>query len=233
MPRQPRYNLPGIAQHVIQRGNNRQAVFFDESDYRRYLEDLGKVAGSVGCDIHAYVLMTNHVHLLLTPQQDHALSRLMQGLGRRYVAYINRTYQRSGTLWEGRYKSGLVAEGDYVLTCMRYIELNPVRAGMVACPTDYKWSSHAVNAYGRAPDIDLVPHESFRVLGEDVEDGRGVYRALFSSQLDDDRIDEIRSVTNSCLLLGGDRLKAEIALQLNRRVCHGKAGRPRKSRIAV
>jgi len=122
MPRQPRYNLPGLPQHIIQRGNNRQAVFFDRRDYQRYLRDLNEIASATSCEIHAFVLMTNHVHLLATPTASNGISKLMQGLGRRYVAYVNRKYERSGTLWEGRYKASLVAEDSYLLACMRYIE---------------------------------------------------------------------------------------------------------------
>ena len=122
MPRQPHYNLPGLPQHVIQRGNNRPSVFFDDGDYQRYLINLGDIAADAGCQIHTFVLMTNHAHLLVSPTVSNGISKLMQGMGRRYVAYINHSYQRSGTLWEGCYKTGLVAEDNYLLACMRYIE---------------------------------------------------------------------------------------------------------------
>ena len=153
MPRRPRIMLANIPVHIIQRGNNRQACFFHEEDYRFYLEWLGEYATDVKCSIHAYVLMTNHVHLLLTPQSKTAAGELMKRLGQRYVQYINRTYRRSGTLWEGRFKSCLTREESYVMSCYRYIELNPVRANMVEHPADYEWSSYRRNAQGERSDL--------------------------------------------------------------------------------
>ena len=146
MPRKPRFNIVGIPQHVIQRGNNREPCFYSEQDYQRYLKDLSDSAKKHDCRIHAYVLMTNHVHLLVTPMVEHGISNMMQALGRRYVYYINKNYQRSGTLWEGRYKASLIDSERYLLTCMRYIELNPVRAKMVEHPGEYPWSSYQANA---------------------------------------------------------------------------------------
>ena len=146
MPRKPRFNIVGIPQHVIQRGNNREPCFYSEQDYQRYLKDLSDSAKKHDCRIHAYVLMTNHVHLLVTPMVEHGISNMMQALGRRYVYYINKNYQRSGTLWEGRYKASLIDNERYLLTCMRYIELNPVRAKMVEHPGEYPWSSYQANA---------------------------------------------------------------------------------------
>jgi len=131
MPRKPRFFLPDIPAHLVQRGNNRQAVFYDEADYRAYLEWLVEGAKRYGCAIHAYVLMTNHVHLLAAPMERESLSGLLQYVGRRYVPYINHTNGRSGTLWEGRFKASIVDVSEYLLACYRYIELNPVRAGMV------------------------------------------------------------------------------------------------------
>ena len=138
MPRKPRFKLIGIPQHVIQRGNNREPCFYAEEDYRRYLDDLQECASKFDSRIHAYVLMTNHVHLLVTPMTEHGISQMMQALGRRYVYYVNKTYKRTGTLWEGRYKSSLIDSDRYLLTCMRYIELNPIRACMVIHPGEYK-----------------------------------------------------------------------------------------------
>jgi putative transposase len=134
MPRKPRFYLPGIPAHVVQRGNCRQATFFSDDDYAAYLNWLHEGAQQHGCAIHAYVLMTNHVHLLVTPAQSESISRLIQYVGRHYVTYVNHTYRKSGTLWEGRHKGCLVSSEEYLLACMRYIELNPVRAGMVATP---------------------------------------------------------------------------------------------------
>ena len=228
MPRQPRYNLPGLPQHVIQRGNNRQSVFFSEVDYRRYICDLDEIAADTGCLIHAYVLMTNHVHLLVTPTVADGISKLMQGLGRRYVAYVNHTYERTGTLWEGRHKASLVAEDHYLLACMRYIELNPVRAGMVRHPGDYRWSSYRYNAYGRFCGLRITGHDLYQCQATDALGRRQNYRELFTNGLDNELIHEIRQTVNSCLVLGNDRFKDEIERQLKRRVRPGKAGRPRR-----
>ena len=148
MPRKPRFFLPDVPVHVVQRGNNRQAVFFDDSDYRAYLSWIREGCERYGCEIHAYVLMTNHVHLLATPQATNSISRMLQYVGRRYVPYINHTYGRTGTLWEGRFKASLIHAEGYLLTCYRYIELNPVRAQMVEAPELYRWSSFRANALG-------------------------------------------------------------------------------------
>ena len=141
MARRPRHVIPGQAIHLIQRGNNRQAVFFANADYRLYHEVLEDAALRYGCAIHAYVFMTNHVHLLLTPSTHDGPSRVMQSVGRRYVRHVNTSYRRTGTLWEGRFKSAIVDSERYLLTCSRYIEANPVRAGMVDSPERYPWSS--------------------------------------------------------------------------------------------
>jgi putative transposase len=226
MPRQPRYNLPGLPQHVIQRGNNRQAVFFDDGDYQRYLSDLNEIATDTVCQIHAFVLMTNHVHLLMTPTVANGISKLMQGLGRRYVAYINHVYQRTGTLWEGRYKASLVAEDNYLLACMRYIELNPVRAGMVEHPGDYRWSSYRYNAYGKSCGLTITEHDRHLALAGAVDERQHCYRELFHNALDRDLIRNIRQSLNSCLVLGNERFKDEIEIQLKRKVRPGQAGRP-------
>jgi putative transposase len=148
MARKPRIALAGYAQHVVQRGNNRQATFFAEADYRYYLDCLAEASAKYDCALHAYVLMTNHVHLLVTPNQTDGIARMMQSVGRRYVQYVNYCNKRSGTLWEGRYKASLVQSERYLLVCSRYIELNPVRAGMVTRPEAYRWSSYRANALG-------------------------------------------------------------------------------------
>lgn len=226
MPRQPRYNLPGLPQHVIQRGNNRQAVFFGQRDYRRYLSDLDEIAAASGCHLHAFVLMTNHVHLLVTPTGTNGVSKLVQGLGRRYVAYVNRKYERSGTLWEGRYKASLVAQDQYFLACMRYIEMNPVRAGMVEHPGDYPWSSYSFNAYGRGCGVGLTEHDCYRALSKSGVDPGNRYRELFQGALDAAMLCDIRQSLNSCLVLGSECFKDEVEARLKRKVRHGKAGRP-------
>ena len=164
MPRRARIVLPNVPIHLIQRGNNRHACFFADEDYRFYLDWLAKHAGKTGCRVHAYVLMTNHVHLLLSSDKADAPGALMKALGQRYVQYVNRTYRRSGTLWEGRFRSCPIQEETYLLACQRYIELNPVRAGMVPHPAEYRWSSYRANAQGEA-DALLQPHPLYTALG--------------------------------------------------------------------
>ena len=138
MARKKRFTIPGVPQHVIQRGHNREPCFYSKEDHIKYCYTLQEAANKNGVAIHAYVLMTNHTHLLVTPSQEHSVTHMMQDLGRKYVRYINVTYQRSGSLWEGRFKSSLVDSEKYLLTCMRYIEMNPVRAGMVTHPSEYR-----------------------------------------------------------------------------------------------
>ena len=165
MARQPRIDLAGIPQHIIQRGNNREACFFAVADRQRYLKWLHMAAESYGGIVHAYVLMTNHVHLLATGAEQGSLSRMMQSLGRRYVRYVNSNYDRTGTLWEGRYRSGPVDSDRYLLTCYRYIELNPVRAGFAKAPGEYRWSSFHHNARGARGDV-VTPHTTYLSLGK-------------------------------------------------------------------
>jgi len=225
MPRRPRIILPGIPVHVIQRGNNRGACFFADSDYRRYLRHLEELAAKFGCAIHAYVLMTNHVHLLLTTTETRGVSLLMKHLGQRYVQYVNRTYRRSGTLWEGRFRSCIVQEESYLLRCYRYIELNPVRARVVGHPRDYRWSSYRFNAEGK-PAKFTVPHMIYLRLGQCDETREAAYRGLFAADLDRTTLDEIRQATAGNFALGGDRFRRQIADALGRRVARGQPGRP-------
>lgn len=228
MPRRARILLPGVPVHVIQRGNNRSACFYADEDYRFYLEHLTVQAVKHGCAIHAYCLMTNHVHLLLTPQGVESLGRLMKSLGQRYVQYVNRTYRRTGTLWEGRFRSCLMQDETYVLACYRYIELNPVRAGMVAHPGEYRWSSYRANAQGEA-DALLTPHPVYLAQSLELETRQAAYRELFRFELAPGLVDEIRQATNGNFALGDSRFIADIELALGRRVVRGKAGRPVKS----
>jgi putative transposase len=227
MPRRPRITLPGVPIHIIQRGNNRQDCFFTAADYRNYLDWLGEYAEYCGCDIHAYALMTNHVHLLVTPQTASATGALMKRLGQRYVQYVNRTYRRSGSLWEGRYRSCITQEEAYVLSCYRYIELNPVRAGMVVHPAGYRWSSYHTNAHGEPSDF-LQPNPLYSALGDSDAACRAAYRELFRDRLDPDLIDEIRTATNGNYALGSPAFQVAVAEILGRRVTRGKSGRPRR-----
>lgn len=228
MPRLPRTVLPGQPLHVIQRGNNRSVIFFADEDYRRYREDLKAASEKWGCAIHAYVFMTNHVHLLLTPEAEHSASKLMQSLGRRYVRYVNDVYRRSGTLWEGRYKSSMVDSESYLLVCSRYIELNPVRAGMVESPGDYPWSSYVANA-GTQSDHLLQPHDCYSALGQTHEQRAARYRALFSGYIDDHELDTIREAVNKGWVLGHDRFRDQIEEALQRRVRPYHHGGDRRS----
>lgn len=228
MPRRARLALAGVPWHIIQRGNNRAVCFFAEEDYQFYLHHLKELATQFGCSLHAYVLMTNHVHLLLTPQREDSAALMMKHLGQRYVQYINRTYRRSGTLWEGRFRSCLTQTEDYVLACYRYIELNPVRAAMVTKPQDYRWSSFHANGMGK-PNAMLTPHEEYLRLGLADVERRQAYRELFRAHLDEALIEEIRGATNGNYALGGRRFQKEIEAVLGRRAVRGVAGRPPKA----
>ena len=217
MARLPRFIIPGQPQHIIQRGNNRQAIFCTKADHRFYLEKLQDAATKHDCDIHAWVLMTNHVHLLITPQTASGIGKMMQMLGRYYVQYFNYCYQRTGTLWEGRYKATLIDSEQYLLTCMRYIEMNPVRAGMVNHPAEYPWSSYRQNALGKADPL-LIPHPEYLALGNTRELRQTRYQCLFQTQLSEKTLADIRAATNKAWYLGSSRFAEEIAQQLNRRV---------------
>jgi putative transposase len=231
MARLPRIELAGIPQHVIQRGNNRSVCFFAEDDYAFYLECLNKASVKYECAVHAYVLMTNHVHLLLSPAGVGAVAHMMQSIGRSYVRYINAAHKRTGTLWEGRYKASLIDSERYLLTCYRYIELNPVRAGMVQRAEDYPWSSHATHVK-EVPSNVVVDHPLYVALGKDAKERALAYQALFSHQIDDgDDLKLIRSEANRSGVLGGERFKDEIEAALARRVRPGKAGRPRVTQV--
>ena len=226
MPRRARLSLPGIPWHIIQRGNNRAACFNAEEDYRFYLHYLHEFAAQFGCAVHAYVLMTNHIHLLLTPQQKDSAGLLMKHLGQRYVQYFNRSHQRSGTLWEGRFRSCLTQSEDYVLACYRYIELNPVRAAMVVKPEDYRWSSYHANGQGKA-DALITPHEQYLGLGQTPTERRAHYRALFRAHVEEALLEEIRQATNGNYALGNKRFQAKVEATLGQRAVRGAAGRPK------
>jgi len=229
MPRQPRIDLPDVPQHIVQRGNDRQPCFFTEEDYLRYLTELREIARREGCSIHAYVLMTNHVHLLMTPIAQGQVARVMQALGRRYVRYVNDRYRRTGTLWEGRYKSCLIDGDTYLLRCYRYIELNPLRANMIASPADYRWSSYATNALGKE-DALIHPHPSYLALGATRAERCDNYCSLVADSLSTDDLDSIRLHLQRQHALGSDRFRSAIEAQLARRVGPAKIGRPRKAR---
>ncbi len=215
MPRSPRPDLAGVPQHVVQRGHDRAPCFFDEEDYRCYLTRLHQATVRYACQVHAYVLMTNHVHLLVTPTSVGGVSRMMQWLGRQYVGYVNARYRRTGTLWEGRFKSCLVDTERYLLTCYCYIELNPVRAAMVAGPEAYRWSSHRANASGGADPV-ITPHAEYLRLGADAAIRQKAYRMLFWQAPDEHRLAEIRAYVQQQRALGSRRFQAEVEAVLGR-----------------
>lgn len=224
MPRRPRVLLADYPLHIVQRGINREPCFFTDEDYHCYLHWLEEAARACGCAIHAYVLMTNHVHLLLTPTETGAPSRLMQSLGRRYVQYANRFYRRTGSLWEGRYKSSVVQAESYLLACSRYIELNPVKAGMVLDPGQYRWSSYRANGLGLV-DQRLTPHALYRQLGLDSTARQAAYRSLFRPELDDAAAKDIRKSLQLGMPVGSKRFAETICTQLGIRHNTGQRGR--------
>jgi putative transposase len=200
MPRAARLVIPDVALHLVQRGVDRGDCFFSDAHYRDYLRLLAGYANEYGCSVHAYCLMTNHVHLLLTPHARGACARLMKQVNQCYVQRLNKSSGRTGTLWEGRFRSALVDSEIYALTCYRYIELNPVRAGMVAHPRDYPWSSYRGNAEGTADPI-LSPHATYLSLNDYPGNRASAYRELFLCGLRETDMDEIRKATR-----GGRRI---------------------------
>jgi putative transposase len=227
MARLGRYYLPDQPLHVIQRGNNREPVFFDAEDYRLYLGWLAEASARCGVAIHGYVLMTNHVHLLVTPGDAAALSRMMQSLGRLYVRHVNRTYRRSGTLWEGRYRAAPVEAEAHLLACLRYIELNPVRARMVRKPGRYPWSSYRAHAEAAADPL-LSEHPLYAALGATPVARSKAYLGLIAEALDPGFIDELRAATNGGWALGGAKWRAKVEQVARRRAAPRPPGRPRK-----
>ena len=229
MARLPRFVLPGQPQHVIQRGNNRDIIFVGDEDYQFYLEKLEDACVRFDCELHAYVLMTNHVHLLITPHTEEGISKVMQSIGRYYVQYFNYHHDRTGTLWEGRYKATLLDSEQYLLTCYRYIELNPVRAGMVGHPSQYRWSSYYHNAQGKE-DNRITPHKLYQRLGRSQREQQQHYRQLFRQHLSERMLTEIREATNQAWVLGNDRFRARIEKLANRQSTPKQRGGDRKSK---
>lgn len=232
MPRRPRIHLPGLPIHLVQRGHNRDACFFAEEDFQAYRDWLAEALKKSGCSLHAYVFMTNHVHLLLTPPNAEAVSQLMISLGRRYVQYINKTYRRTGTLWDSRYKSSLVHADEYLLLCQRYIELNPVRASMVDDPALYRWSSYRANGLGQTDDL-LTPHALYLDLDKGDAPRLAAYRALFRPELGDEALADIRLALNQGQPLGKGGFLDTVERMIGRRCEVRPRGRPAKLRPAA
>ena len=225
MARLPRLTLPGYPHHVIQRGNNRQAIFASPADYQTLLDLLRVNADKFGVAIHAYVLMTNHFHLLATPQTADALPQMMQAVGRSYVRYFNDVQGRSGTLWEGRYKSTLIQTDRYLLACMAYIDLNPVRAGLVAQAADYPWSSYG-HYIGRKTDKLITPHPLYWELGNTPFAREAAYADLVRAGVSEQQRADLTQSALSGWALGEEDFVADLQKKTERRVAKGAAGRP-------
>ena len=232
MARLPRYIIPGQPQHIIQRGNNRQPIFADDEDYQFFRDSLADAAAKHHLAIHAYVWMTNHIHLLATPGAQDSISKVFQSVGRKYVQYFNFNYKRTGTLWEGRYRATVIDSERYLLTVMRYIELNPVRADMVAHPRDYPWSSYAHNAGGETgQNVDwLVAHREYLRLGRTVQERQDAYRQLFRAAVPKDDLHAIRDSTHKGWALGSVRFVRKIEALSQRRAASKGVGRPKNTR---
>ena len=233
MPRKRRLFIPDLPQHVVQRGVDRQPVFFSDSDCARYLNTFGEYAERRNISLHAYCLMTNHIHLLVSATEQGALSACMQELGRKFVSNTNRLHSRTGRLWEGRFYAGYLEPEGYLLNCMRYIELNPVRAKMVADASGYRWSSFLANASGRE-NVMITPHPVYQKLGDTQEARAYAYRKSFEEEpegVDRSAIDEeIRSATKQGVLVAGTTFAADVARRLNCEVTAKPRGRPKKKR---
>ena len=231
MPRLPRFDLAYVSQHVIQRGHDGNACFLAPGDYRCYLTQLLHASRRWDCAVHAYVLMPNHVHLLVTPSRVTSLASMMQAVGRNYVSYFNAMHRRSGTLWEGRYKSCLIG-ADYVLTCQRYIELNPVRAGLTGEPSSYAWSSYGCNALG-FDDLVVAPHTEYVALGSYPEQRLRAYRQLFTVDIESDVLGEIRSYIQQQRALGSPLFQKWVESMFGRYAKVRPAHRPRREPEAI
>jgi len=230
--RLPRLTVPGYPHHIIQRGNNRQAMFVDREDYLRLLEYLGESAQKHEVAIHSYVLMSNHFHLLATPAHESSLPGMMQSLGRRYVRRFNMRHRRSGTLWEGRYKATIVESERYLIACMAYIELNPVRAGLIAHPGDYPWSSYA-HQTGVRHDPLITPHALYWALGNTPFSREAAFRSIVEAGLGQEEADNFTDATLKGWALGDDRFVRDLEQRIGRRVVRRRAGRPVKQQPGI
>jgi putative transposase len=229
MPRQSRPVIPEVPLHITQRGNNRLRCFFEEADYQVYLKLLYSASLRAECRVHAYVLMSNHVHLVVSPSHKQGPAMLMKSLGERYVQYVNRRYARTGTLWECRYHSCLVQCETYLMVCQRYVELNPVRACLVSEPASYPWSSYRHNAEGRKNKL-VTPHELYSRLGNDPASRQSAYRALFEEVLGSEALRQVRKATYGNTALGTPQFTEHSSQLIGRPMAQREGGRPRKQR---
>ncbi len=232
MARLPRLTLPGYPHHIIQRGNNRQTIFVDDGDREFLLALFAEHAKAQDVAVHAYVLMSNHFHLLATPPTAEGIPQMMQSVGRRYVRYFNQKHGRTGTLWEGRYKSTLIQAERHLLACMAYMDLNPVRAGMVSDAADHRWSSH-LHFLGRKSDRLVTPHPLYWALGNTPFAREEAYAALVQAGLDQDQQRALTEATLRGWALGEPDYVAALQRQTARRVTKGRAGRPFKAATSV
>lgn len=228
MARQTRFNLAHIPQHIIQRGNNKTNCFSHQRDFAYYLKLLKEYAEKFDVSVHAYVLMSNHVHLLVTPSSSRSASQMMQSIGRCYVRYFNQAYERTGTLWEGRYKSCLVDSENYFLEVSRYIELNPVRANICSSPEQYTWSSYQANALNKEIAL-ITPHALYQGLAQTKEQRKEIYRSFVNAPVDLNQIQLIRSSVNKGSVLGSTIFKTELSSLLGKAVNRHTHGGDRKS----
>jgi putative transposase len=228
MARLPRFVLPGYPQHVIQRGNNHERILYEEEDYWFMWEKIGAAAEKFQCDLHAYVLMPNHFHLLLTPRSENGVGKLMQYVGRYYVQHFNARYERTGTLWEGRYRATLLDPTQFLLPVSHYVESNPVRAGLVKSVGDYGWSSYAANALGDDDPL-VTPHAEYDRLGRSAKARRAAYAAQAEMPLDEALLTRIRDATNKAWVLGDQTFCESIQTKLNRRALPRQRGGDRRS----
>ncbi|MBN1006961.1 transposase [Amphritea pacifica] len=226
MPRKPRFYLPEVPVHIVQRGHSRDPVFFENQDYATYAYWHKESSKKYFVSIHAFVMMTNHIHLLVTPSEAESISLFMQFIGRRFVPYINHKYGRSGSIWEGRYKACLVQDDAYLLTVMRYIELNSVRAGMVELPGHYRWSSFSHNSGIKNIEF-LRPHPSYVALGKNQQERHQMYQELFKGYIDEGAMKRIREAWQTGTPLGNDMFRDKVERQLQCKVGQARRGRPK------
>ncbi len=227
MARLPRLVIPQHPHHIVQFGVDRQAIFREPGDYPAFLNWLREAAKQYKVAIHAYVLMPDHLHILATPTDSEGLARMMQWVGRHYVPYFNRKYGRSGTLWQGRFKATVIDAMNYLMTCSRYIELNPVRAGIVLSPADYAWSSYA-HHIGAKHDALITDHALYWSLGNTPFERDAAYKYLTEQALTSKELQELKDTAHKGWVLGSESFKTSLEAQVDRQVRPGKRGRPAK-----
>jgi putative transposase len=228
MPRKPRFYLPNYPVHIVQRGHNKNNVFFEPEDYKVYLDWLQEGSEWYEVPIHAYALLPNEIHILASPGDKESASRMMQYQGRRYVPYVNSTYNKTGTIWQGRYKASLIDPETYLVNCMLYIESLPVREGLSKSPGPYKWSSYKANAQGKKNAL-ITPHKAFKSLAKGDAKRMEKYSTMAKAGLSDEVITNIQDAWQTGTPLGSDKFKTMVEQKLNIKVGHSKRGRPRKN----